>query len=438
MPFSGGPSGPGSIPPISSLTNFSKSRVLAWNAVVTEITAGNNPGETLTTVPQKTSDVDVTPLGFNRGDNFYAVDGAFPAGTDGVMLASIREGLRDNSLTGGFTEYGIASTTLLRDSWQVGTATSNASPGGSTEFNINHAVAFFGADSGFQMGSNERVNMTTSELSFTLSGLDPESNGVLMVNPDTNEDNFLTVTPQGGSGVGWDVKLLDNSGEPEQTPTSTSNDGFNYVYLPYDAQNLIAGVTQANGSLISSTDGSGFTLSKVGTGEYKLTIPGKSPTTGMLLLNATAEGDGDNSVVYENDPDGFSFRIIGIDHKTVDEIENQFLLPDPEDTGFSFAYIDFEAPPILQQVEDADFDQDGDVDGRDFLIWQRGFGIGTTLAQGDANGNESVGAEDLAIWQTQYGNLPLASAATAVPEPATAVLLLFSVLTLSFRKPKVN
>ncbi|TWU26076.1 hypothetical protein [Bythopirellula polymerisocia] len=439
LPFSGGATGPGAIPSVSSLTNFSKSRVFAWNANVAELSAGNNPGETLTTVPQKTSDVEVTPLGFNRGDNFYAVDGAFLAATDGVMLASVREGLRDNSLTGGFTEYGLASTTLLRDSWQVGTATSSASPGGSTEFNINHAVAFFGADSGFQMGSNQLVNMTTSELSFTLSGLDPESNGVLMVNPNTNEDNFLTVTPQGGSGTGWDVVLLDNSGEPEQTPASTTNDGFNYVYLPYDAQNLVAGVTQANGSLISSTNTAGFTLSKVGTGEYKLTIPGKNPNTGMLLLNSTAEGNGDNSVVYENDPDGFSFRILGIDHKTVDEIENQFLLTEPEDTGFSFAYIDFESPPVLQMINDADFDQDGDVDGKDFLTWQRGFGTGSTLAEGDANGNGSVGPEDLAIWKTQYGNTPLAGAATAVPEPSSAaVVLLLSTMIVSFRKPKVN
>lgn len=437
LPFSGGPTGPGAIPAVSSLTNFSKNRVVAWNATVTELNAGNNPGDTLTTVPQKTSDIEVTPLGFNRGDNFYAVDGAFPAATDGVMLASVREGLRDNSLSGGYTEYGVTGTVLLRDSWQVVTATSSASPGGSTEFNINHAVAFFGADSGFQMGSDELVGLTTSTLDFTLSGLDPESNGVLMVNPNTNEDNFLTVTPQGGSGTGWDVVLLDNSGEPEQTPTSTSNDGFHYVYLPYDAQNLVAGVTQADGSLISSTSTSGFTLSKVGTGEYKLTIPGKNPNTGMLLLNATAEGDGDNSVVYENDPDGMSFRIIGVDHKTVDEIENQFLLTEPEDTGFSFAYIDFEAPPVLPTLEDADFNQDGFVDGRDFVIWQRGVGIGTTLAEGDANGDGSVGPADLAIWQSQYAN-PLVGAATAVPEPSSAVVLLLSMMLVSFRKPKVK
>ena len=38
----------------------------------------------------------------------------------------------------------------------------------------------------------------------------------------------------------------------------------------------------------------------------------------------------------------------------------------------------------------ADFDADGDVDGADFLTWQRGFGVGTTKVQGDANA-DSVG-----------------------------------------------
>lgn len=53
----------------------------------------------------------------------------------------------------------------------------------------------------------------------------------------------------------------------------------------------------------------------------------------------------------------------------------------------------------------ADFDSDGDVDGSDFLAWQRGFSkpSNVSLTDGDANGNGSVGANDLQIWTTQYG-----------------------------------
>ncbi len=57
-----------------------------------------------------------------------------------------------------------------------------------------------------------------------------------------------------------------------------------------------------------------------------------------------------------------------------------------------------------------DFDADLDVDGEDFLIWQR---------------NNAVGS--LTDWQTNYGAGTL-SATTAVPEPASALLLLLGLL----------
>jgi Tol biopolymer transport system component len=60
-----------------------------------------------------------------------------------------------------------------------------------------------------------------------------------------------------------------------------------------------------------------------------------------------------------------------------------------------------------------DFDFDGDVDGRDFLTWQR---------------NTSVG--DLADWQNNYGVGMLTANSTAVPEPAHLVLYgIFMILT---------
>jgi predicted outer membrane repeat protein len=51
-----------------------------------------------------------------------------------------------------------------------------------------------------------------------------------------------------------------------------------------------------------------------------------------------------------------------------------------------------------------DFDFDGDVDGRDFLIWQRGFGASSPVGQddGDATGDGDVDGNDLAVWQMTY------------------------------------
>ncbi|MBA3482427.1 MAG: hypothetical protein H0T51_11480, partial [Pirellulales bacterium] len=58
-----------------------------------------------------------------------------------------------------------------------------------------------------------------------------------------------------------------------------------------------------------------------------------------------------------------------------------------------------------------DFDGDGDVDGGDFLVWQRG---------GSPNPMSST---DLTDWKNNYGAPPLVAASLGVPEPSTWVLL---------------
>ncbi len=67
-----------------------------------------------------------------------------------------------------------------------------------------------------------------------------------------------------------------------------------------------------------------------------------------------------------------------------------------------------------------DFDNNGAVDGRDFLVWQRG-GSPSPLSAGD-----------LTAWQGAYGS-PLA-ALSAVPEPASIALLIATSGLLAVRR----
>ena len=76
----------------------------------------------------------------------------------------------------------------------------------------------------------------------------------------------------------------------------------------------------------------------------------------------------------------------------------------------------------LLVAQPGDFDFDDDVDGRDFLLWQRG---------GSPN---PFSAGDLADWQTQYGTVPLAAVSTAVPEPSTLVLLMGGLVVAGRRR----
>ena len=69
-----------------------------------------------------------------------------------------------------------------------------------------------------------------------------------------------------------------------------------------------------------------------------------------------------------------------------------------------------EFKPLATSGPSGDFDADGDVDGDDFLLWQRNPGVGS-----------------LSSWQGDYGDGGNTLAVnTAVPEPTTLVLLLFS------------
>ena len=74
--------------------------------------------------------------------------------------------------------------------------------------------------------------------------------------------------------------------------------------------------------------------------------------------------------------------------------------------------------------DDADFDGDGDVDGADFLTWQRGVGTtsGATLEEGDATGEGAIDGDDLVVWEGQFGVPPAVVASAPVPEPSGILL----------------
>lgn len=74
----------------------------------------------------------------------------------------------------------------------------------------------------------------------------------------------------------------------------------------------------------------------------------------------------------------------------------------------------FTSPSLSGQSIAGDFDNDGDVDGSDFLIWQAGFGNGT------------YDASDLANWKNHYGTTAASGANVqegTVPEPSSLYLI---------------
>ena len=85
----------------------------------------------------------------------------------------------------------------------------------------------------------------------------------------------------------------------------------------------------------------------------------------------------------------------------------------------------------------ADFNSDGERNGKDFAIWQRGFDpscTDCTLEDGDSNGDMRVDGEDRANWESQYGQALAANSASEIPEPVSMTLTLMASFALIGRR----
>jgi hypothetical protein len=109
-------------------------------------------------------------------------------------------------------------------------------------------------------------------------------------------------------------------------------------------------------------------------------------------------------------------------------------------TAIKRGTIDEIAWTPASDLADADFDEDGDIDGGDFLSWQRGFGtVGNAVhADGDANVDGDVNSADLTIWQNQFGNVSVVAAVSGpsavVPEPSSIMLLAIALNAVALRR----
>jgi hypothetical protein len=87
-------------------------------------------------------------------------------------------------------------------------------------------------------------------------------------------------------------------------------------------------------------------------------------------------------------------------------------------------------------INPGDFNDDGHVDTADYVVWRKT--IGDTVARGvaaDGDGDGTITVADRDVWRAKFGtNYAAGSAAgvsaSAVPEPATAVLAVVALLAM--------
>lgn len=305
-------------------------------------TADNSVGAV--TVPQSGMP-QVGTLQVNRGDFQISIDGNGLEYQHGILLATVRQNVRD----------GLRATVEVgRNSFNDGLLALSVMQAGvasGTEVNFNSAVAWFDLRAGWR-GAHVNANgslapgafhgVDASMLTKTGAGryrldlgVDSRTDGLLFA---VGNNNSNTVVQPGvmDDGSGWDLRIHHNAATHSNTGLDRD---FSFLYLPLDTAGLIGGVY--DGTTATHVASSGvFTMTRLGEGQYELTIPSESPETGMLLLSVagrTSESGvlapDDNLLSYEPTGTG-SFLIHSVDLPGVSL----------QDTRFAWAFVSFANP----------------------------------------------------------------------------------------------
>jgi hypothetical protein len=196
---------------------------------------------------------------------------------------------------------------------------------------------------------------------LSLAGVNSLNDGMLFT--IGNNENNSTRGPSASNaalpdGSGWYIAVRDmetSKADPTVYATGDGNDAaanFSFVLIPYNADNLIGGHIATNGATVKGTGS--FSISHLSTGRYALTIPGKTGTNGVLLLQNTGylanQPAGLNNVVdtsylsYEYGGTNTPANAFIIEARYVDATgggEGVIALRDAE---FNFVYVDFLNP----------------------------------------------------------------------------------------------
>jgi hypothetical protein len=181
-----------------------------------------------------------------------------------------------------------------------------------------------------------------------------------------------------------------------------------------------------------------------GTGARVLTLqPGAEQSPGPFLLASQLEGQ----VGYHN----HSLMFYGLDDDATAPAgvygfyarftSNQYAASDPCLVLFNYFTENEQLADVGLAIHAAatlpgDFDLDDDVDGRDFLLWQRLCGSATRTVA-DASLNGVVDAADLAIWRQNYGTVfggETMTTAIVVPEPPSLLAAIACLGLFTYRR----
>ena len=302
-------------------------------AVLLQVTQNDTNNNTSSVTVTETTSINDLRLrgGSNRGDyNLQAGELQADDVDTGVLITCVAENGRDNGeLAYPGPNFGTTAMDYSRSGGDVGAYFIPVfnSPAGA-EFNFNAAAAHFPYTNylgGFARNSgatNGGINdLFTGSPGLTLGthfveagsgrftvnltslGIHSTNDGVLLVTHGKNEDNYALSFANPTNGT-WSLFVKDNgtdAGSYEQDPIA-------FVFIPKTNTTVVSGKFRGDATiLIHSGAFPRFALTNVSEGRWRLTIPGQSPPTGVLILSPEGgvSQNTDNIVTYQPDGDGW-------------------------------------------------------------------------------------------------------------------------------------
>jgi hypothetical protein len=192
------------------------------------------------------------------------------------------------------------------------------------------------------------------------------------------------------------------------------------------------GDVESHGKLFITSE---FVQDSTGVLEFDL---GGSPGTGWFdslsvqLADITLAGTLNVSLAGDFEPSiGDSYELLFAEQAAINGMFDTFIATPMSGKWMSLEYLPEKVLLHINAIT-ADFDGNGYVDGDDLDDWQLASQGGTAV--GDADGDGDSDGRDFLAWQRQFGaGINPTATSVAVPEPATALLLIGSCVLCLYR-----
>lgn len=280
----------------------------------------------------------------------------------------------------------------------------------------NHVIGNGGTGGGVSLSFNSRSSLMNSTISGNqITGEQARggglyAHGTVILHSTVTGNRINSATGEAGG-------LWVNQGEPgPATPGTRISHSIVAGNFVGTAASDLRSLPLLRNSLVGTLAGTEFAEAPVGSPDADGNIIG-GPVHGVIdpLLGPLAENGGPTltHALLPGSP--------AINAGDPSAVSGANGIPEFDQRGAPFARIAggridigaYESQPAGGLLN-GDFDGDGDVDGRDFLLWQRGYtmsGPHVEKSTGDATGNQLVDGNDLAVWQATYSEeLPAMSA----------------------------